>query len=151
MISSDEKSREEARNYVLKKPMIRPTTTIFAPIALFFGVIVVGIVVGFVIAETVNRRIAYEQVSTPAIVIGVIALLFLCTVKLLLVLCIQCYQHYAPEPLRRSCLCKPTCSEYAIIVIKRYCLIKALVLIYIRLFRTCTGNTYKIDFPYKLD
>lgn len=145
MILSDEKSQIEARDYVLKKPMIRPTTTIFAPISLFFGVIIVGIVVGLVIAETVEWSIAYER----AIVIGVVVFLLLCTVKTFLVLCIRCYQHYAPESLRRSCLCKPTCSEYAIIVIKRYCLIKALVLIYIRLFRTCTGKIYKIDFPYK--
>ena len=145
MILSDEKSQAEARDYVLKKPIIRPTTTIFAPIALFFSAVVVGIVVGLVIAETVEWSIAYER----AIVIGVVVFLLLCTAKPLLILCIRCYQHYAPEPLRRSCLCKPTCSEYAIIVIKRYCLIKALVLIYIRLFRTCTGKIYKIDFPYK--
>ena len=149
MISSDEKSQAEARDYVLKKPIIRPATTIFAPIALFLSAVVVGIMAGLVIAETLDQHIVYEKASTPAIVIGIVLLLLLCTAKPLLVLCIRCYQHYAPEPLRRSCLCKPTCSEYAIIVIKRYCLIKALVLIYIRLFRTCTGRIYKIDFPYK--
>lgn len=151
MISSDEQSRAEARDYVLNKPMIRPTTTIFAPIALLLCVIAVGIAVGLVIAETIDRHIANGEISTLCVVIGAIVFFLLCTVKPLLVLCIRCYQHYAPEVLRRSCLCKPTCSEYAIIVIKRYFLIKALYLIYIRLNRTCTGKIYKIDFPYKRD
>lgn len=148
MISSDEQSRAEARDYVLNTPMVRPTTTVFAPIALILCVVAVGIAVGFVIAEIIGRHAVYGEISTLGVVIGVVVFLILCTVKPLLVLCIRCYQHYAPEILRRSCLCKPTCSEYAIIVIKRYCLVKALFLIYVRLFRTCTGKDYKIDFPY---
>ncbi len=147
MIRSDEKSQAEARDYVLNQPLNRPTTTIYAPIFFTLSVIISGIVTGFVVANIADRYFAEAKINTLTIIISISALLLLCAIKHILILCIRCYQHYAPESLRRSCLCKPTCSEYAIIVIKKYCLIKALWLIYIRLFKTCTGKTYKIDFP----
>ncbi len=61
--------------------------------------------------------------------------------------CVRLYQHYASEDLRRRCLFKPTCSEYAILAIKKYGLIIGLIKIYIRLFYKCSGNIYRIDYP----
>lgn len=61
--------------------------------------------------------------------------------------CIRLYQHYAPEDIRRRCLFKPTCSEYAILAIKKYGLIIGLIKTYIRLFKKCRGNIYRIDYP----
>ena len=60
---------------------------------------------------------------------------------------IKLYQHYADEDVRRRCVCKPTCSEYAIIVLKKYGVLIGLYKIYIRLFKTCFGTVYKIDEP----
>ena len=60
---------------------------------------------------------------------------------------VECYQHYAGEERRRRCLCIPSCSEYAIIVLKKHCLIKALMMIRKRLYKTCRGDEYKIDRP----
>lgn len=60
---------------------------------------------------------------------------------------IKLYQHYADEEIRRRCVCKPTCSEYAIIVLKKYGVLIGTYMIYIRLFKTCFGTIYKIDEP----
>ena len=60
---------------------------------------------------------------------------------------VECYQHYASEERRRKCLCKPSCSEYAILCFKKYCLFRALAKIRARLFKTCRGDEYKIDIP----
>lgn len=147
MIRLDEKSQARAREYVLNKPLTRPSTTIRAPIALVLTVIATGTMMGFVIANIVDKHLASCRANTLEIIVGITAFLLLCITKPLLILCIRCYQHYAPENLRRSCLCKPTCSEYAIIVLKKYCLLKAIMLIRIRLIKTCTGKMYKIDFP----
>ena len=147
MIRTDEKSQAESRDYVLNKPLTRPSTTIISPIFLILGVITSGIILGLVACVVIERYVDSCVISEFWTVMGVTAFLFLCAIKPILILCIRCYQHYAPESVRRSCLCKPTCSEYAILVIKKYCLIKSLVLIYIRLFKTCTGKIYKIDFP----
>lgn len=61
--------------------------------------------------------------------------------------CVRLYQHYAPEHIRRRCMCQPTCSEYAILAVKKYGVIIGLYKTYIRLFRTCGGTVYKIDYP----
>lgn len=60
---------------------------------------------------------------------------------------VECYQHYSKEETRRRCLCVPSCSEYAILCFKKYTFIYALTRIYKRLFITCKGEDYKIDWP----
>lgn len=60
---------------------------------------------------------------------------------------IKLYQHYAPEHIRRRCLFKPTCSEYAILAVQKYGVIKGLYKAYIRLFKKCRGTVYGIDYP----
>lgn len=63
---------------------------------------------------------------------------------------VYCYQHYASEKTRRRCLCVPSCSEYAIICLKRiFPLPAALLKIQIRLYKTCQGDDYKLDFPIR--
>ena len=62
---------------------------------------------------------------------------------------VECYQHYAKEETRRRCLCIPSCSEYAILCLKKYELIFALFKIRKRLYKTCKGDIYVLDFPYK--
>lgn len=60
---------------------------------------------------------------------------------------VECYQHYAKAETRRRCLCVPSCSEYAILCLKKYELIYALSKIRKRLFVTCKGYDYIIDNP----
>ena len=36
---------------------------------------------------------------------------------------IECYQHYAADEVRRNCRCLPSCSEYSILVLKKYMVI----------------------------
>ena len=60
---------------------------------------------------------------------------------------VECYQHYATEEKRRRCKCVPSCSEYAILCLKKYELIYALIKIRKRLFVTCKGFDFIIDDP----
>ena len=69
--------------------------------------------------------------------------------KFCLVLTVKCYQHYAAKEVRRRCLCVPSCSEYAIISLRTYPFMVALVKIRKRLYKTCKGEMYKLDFPCK--
>lgn len=149
MIQTDEKSQAESRDYVLNRPLLKPSTTLAVPILVALGIVMLGVVSGIIISNVFEHYVVALGIHKFWVITGVAALTLCCGLKLILILCIRCYQHYAPECVRRSCLCKPTCSEYAIIVIKKYCLVKALVLIYIRLFKTCTGKIYKIDYPNK--
>jgi putative component of membrane protein insertase Oxa1/YidC/SpoIIIJ protein YidD len=61
---------------------------------------------------------------------------------------IKLYQHYAPEEIRRRCLFMPTCSEYAIMAIRKYGGIIGLCKSYYRLMYLCRGNIYKIHYPW---
>ena len=59
---------------------------------------------------------------------------------------VKCYQHYASDEMRSTCHCVPSCSEYSILVLKKYPLIIAFCKIYKRLNKTCNGD-YKEDYP----
>jgi putative membrane protein insertion efficiency factor len=59
---------------------------------------------------------------------------------------VRLYQHYSPERLRRRCLFKPTCSEYALLAIEKYGLFKGMKKSFDRLKR-CHGEDYRIDYP----
>lgn len=71
----------------------------------------------------------------------------ICCGRMAVIGCIKLYQHYAPEEVRRRCLFKPTCSEYAILAIKKYGLIRGGYKAYVRLFHKCWGDVYSIDYP----
>lgn len=66
--------------------------------------------------------------------------------KYLLKFLVRCYQRYASEKTRRRCICKPSCSEYALLVLDKYFLFVAIYKIYYRLVYTCKGK-YKVDQP----
>ncbi len=67
--------------------------------------------------------------------------------KIVTIKFVECYQHYASEERRRKCKCVPSCSEYAILCLKKYELFYALLKIRKRLFVTCKGFDYIIDEP----
>lgn len=64
--------------------------------------------------------------------------------KKLLICLVHMYKKYAPEEIRRSCLCYPTCSDYAVQAVEKYGSFIGLKKTFERLCR-CTGKTYKVD------
>lgn len=90
--------------------------------------------------------------ATVKLIVFVALLLFTFEtyVRFCLLQTVRCYQHYAKEETRRRCMCVPSCSEYAIICLKKiFPLTLALIKIRIRLYKTCKGGEYKLDFPFK--
>ncbi len=70
--------------------------------------------------------------------------------RLCFIILVKYYQKTAREETRRRCLCIPSCSEYALISLKKlFPIIFALLKIRKRLYATCDGKEYKIDFPTK--
>ena len=67
-----------------------------------------------------------------------------------IILIVKYYQCVAKEETRRTCKCIPSCSEYALISLKRiFPLVRCLLKIRKRLYITCNGEEYKVDFPTK--
>jgi putative component of membrane protein insertase Oxa1/YidC/SpoIIIJ protein YidD len=75
------------------------------------------------------------------------AIAFAVRLRKLLVIAVELYQRYAPEEIRRRCTLMPTCSEYAILALRKYGVIVGLYRIYVRLTRTCKGGEYRMDYP----
>lgn len=147
--------------YVLERPLIRPNTSykkatlcilLFflansgATILLYYLIRWLGI--SSFLPQVIDRF--YSEHHTAFIILltllqfcigGIIAL------KPALIGAILLYQRYAPERIRRKCLFKPTCSEYAILAIEKYGVIRGVYKSYIRLFKKCCGRVYRIDEP----
>lgn len=136
-----EKTEEEIiKDYVLLRPLNRPKTNIFHLLTL----LVCYVTVCFFL----SKYVIYITETKKQIFVFFITyfLGLLCVGKIILIVFIKCYQRYAPETIRRKCRCMPTCSEYAIEVLKKHSLFVAVYKILNRVFYTC-GGKYKIDKP----
>ena len=106
----------------------------------------------FMICASVLAPILLAKKPITAIVLSVTANLILIETyfRFCLIILVKYYQNTAKEETRRRCLCIPSCSEYAIISLKKvFPLAIALLKIHKRLYKTCDGQDYKIDFPIR--
>lgn len=153
-----EKEQEEARNYVLFKEMVRPPTSLITILGWFciilicaFGITTLFYLFCFFELEKITSLIKMQIMQksikffTCVFIISFLFVLFIFRNAFAIGL-IHLYQHYSPEEKRRSCLFKPTCSEYAIIAINKYGIHRALPKIIDRCKR-CHGSIYRIDYP----
>ena len=144
---------EEVRKYVKERPLYRPKTSksiLF--IYLFTWLIASSFSVFFIwllCYDSFSLQIwSWEFMGLTIIVSALLCIGCYYLTKRLLIIVVECYQHYASEETRRSCMCMPTCSEYAILVLKLYSLPLAIYMIYVRLTKTCKDR-YLIDYPGK--
>lgn len=140
-----EEEQELVRKYVMERPLYRPPVTYGKALAIVLAVTVclaVAAVAEFFLLSSLGHSLSVLRYG--AVCLSVAAVLFL---RWLAVLCIRLYQHYAPEEVRRRCLLKPTCSEYAVIVIKKYGFVIGSIKTWMRLVCKCRGNVYYIDEP----
>lgn len=147
-MNNDFPSAEEqdlVRKYVLERPLYRPSITYLKAIALIISVMSISIIIAIVIKNVLFALGFF--LSQNVFYLCFFGLEFLFLLKPMAILAIRLYQHYAPEEVRRRCLLKPTCSEYAIIVIKKYGAIIGTIKIWRRLKYKCRGNVYYIDEP----
>ena len=137
------KEQKEIEEYQQHRVLVVPKTT-YKHVILWF---VLGVIVdlGFCIFTYLFINLSP---TIKLIIILVFLLLFSeLYLRFLGIKIVECYQHYSKEETRRRCLCVPSCSEYAILCFKKYIFVYAIIKIYKRLFKTCKGEDYKIDWP----
>lgn len=148
-------------DYVLSRPLTRPNTSIFRAVRyviLFLLSVAVLSSACYAIPsifgafsylpEPVREWMAQNPVWHKVLYSLIWYLVStLCVARKACIGMIRLYQRYASEFTRRQCLCKPTCSEYSIMCLQKYCLIKALIKIRRRLFKTCGSSGYLEDWP----
>jgi len=147
--------------YVLERPLVRPNTSCkkAALCILLFLLANCGVTIllyymlrwlglSSFLPQVIGRFFA-EHHTASIILLAVIQFTIggLIALKPAIIGAIRLYQHYAPERIRRKCLFKPTCSEYTILAIEKYGVVRGLRKSYIRLFKKCRGNIYRIDEP----
>ncbi len=125
----------------LKRPNIKKwqVATLFAilPFLLFFTVFF-----GVKLSDNIFAELAY---SLAGVFIVTEIYLRICFISL-----VRYYQRKAKETTRRRCKCIPSCSDYSILTLKTvFPIAFAIFKIKKRLFHTCDGSAYKIDFPTK--
>jgi putative component of membrane protein insertase Oxa1/YidC/SpoIIIJ protein YidD len=144
-----EEEQSEAWDYVCRRILPRPDMHIKK--ALACSSLFLAITLGFALMLCLFLKLTLFMPPPFFLYVFVFAASFftglaLCSKKLIIGL-IKLYQHYAPERIRRKCIFKPTCSEYMILAIKKYGLIKGLYKGFYRLFVKCRGYYYSIDYP----
>jgi putative component of membrane protein insertase Oxa1/YidC/SpoIIIJ protein YidD len=154
-----EEEQKEAERYVLEKEMIRPKTNILTVIKYYFVFLtstlgVTVLIYAFLrfcfpgIALAIQKKVEGKPVLTCLIIFGFCHIAgILIAFKSIVIGFVHLYQHYSPEEVRRNCLFKPTCSEYLILAIEKYGLIKGINLFLKNRLTKCNGNIYRIDYP----
>ena len=138
-IRTDEASIAMVEEYT-KREIYRPKTKWWVPALILLCMIAVPFGVGFLLLHIFP---SFEPLFCYLITYILLDLILL---RLFLIKSIRCYQHYAPEELRRFCKCMPSCSEYSIAVLKKYPLFIAIFKVIYRMFVTCDSQM-KIDMP----
>ena len=138
-VKTDSESIELVDKYI-QRELVRPKTKRGVPIFIGILIIILPFITGFAVLKV------FPGISVPWCYVICYFVIDIVLIRLLLIKIIECYQHYAKEELRRFCMCMPSCSEYAIAVLKKYPLVISIFKIIFRLTVTCDGEK-KIDLP----
>jgi len=136
-----EAEQNEAWEYVCKRELERPDINIIKMIiysVLFICTVAICTFLTFLLLRNIHVGFLF-----PGYTILGLALFS----KKIIIGLVRLYQHYAPERIRRKCIFKPTCSEYMILALEKYGLIKGLYKGIYRMFFRCKGFYYSIDYP----
>ena len=156
-----QEEQDEVVWYVLKRPLVRPNTSYLKMVICIAIFVIVNAAITILlhylfgmlgISSYLPASISAYRFDHPneffiILLIMQFAIGGVIALKPAVIGAIRLYQRYAPERIRRRCLLKPTCSEYAILAIKKYGLIIGLKKTYKRLNITCRGTIYHIDYP----
>lgn len=134
--------QKELEQIVLSRKLIKPKTNSIHIVLLFVLLVFICFFFHFVLHFISLKIYLYIIVSISFYIV-----LFETYMRFYLIQIVKCYQHYAKEETRRRCLCIPSCSEFAILTIKKYPLLKSLLKIRKRLLKTCKGEMFLKDYP----
>ena len=121
----------------LKRPKIK-----WVNVILFVGISSLIFIALVIILNKLN----ISDKSSVFIALMLVLVYLLVTLKRITVFAVKMYQRFAPESIRNKCRFEPSCSEYMLMSIEKYGLIKGLKKGICRLKR-CNVNHGGYDFP----
>lgn len=164
MIKTTFPSEEEQRIaewYVLKRDIVRPNfdfrafakRIIYLALGLILSLLSLCALLNMNSIQPYLPNIFRElKCYSPAlfnlvILLSISEIWFVISLRFLAIDLIKLYQHYADVSYRRKCKFKPTCSEYAILAIKKYGFLVGSIMTYERVAKRCKGSFYRVDYP----
>lgn len=135
---SDEQDPRSS-NYVriLKRPQIS-----------WFRIILYFLIPAIVITALIIalKHFSVSTTMTVILAITVFTVYIILTLKRAIICAVKIYQRYAPDSVRNKCRFEPSCSEYMILAIEKYGLLKGVKKGINRLKR-CNVNDGGFDYP----
>ena len=141
---SNQTEEDVVRDYCCNHKLITPQTNIMSIVFLILLlelISIIAVLAAYYVLNWFDISLSFKSLHL------VLSLIVFCICfKKICISVVEVYQHYASEEIRRRCSLMPSCSEYALLALKKYNVFKALYKTYIRLTKRCKGN-YKIDYP----
>ena len=135
---SDEQDPRSS-NYVriLKRPQIS-----------WFRIILYFLIPAIVITALIIalKHFSVSTTMTVILALTVFTVYIILTLKRAIICAVKIYQRYAPDSVRNKCRFEPSCSEYMILAIEKYGLLKGVKKGINRLKR-CNVNDGGFDYP----
>ncbi len=146
----DDKNDPRSYEYRMNRPLYRPDIHIgraifkmFFPILLIVFCLLIAHTKGWLqqLGEAIGFHVHPLLLGT---IITVVYVGF--RMRSIVIWFIRLYQHYAPDDVRRMCHFVPSCSEYMILAVEKYGVIRGVIKGWNRLSR-CHGDAGGIDEP----
>lgn len=111
-------------NNPLNRPKIKYKKFIFSILGFFIILISIYIFSHLYLSEKIDN---YNWIYTFIIILCIEAIYVAFLAKKAVIWCVKVYQHYAPDHVRLRCVFEPSCSEYMILAVEKYGVIKGVI------------------------
>lgn len=125
----------------LKRPEIHYKKFVVALVGFIISVIIVGGISSYLLQES-GKPVLY----TVFICLGASTVYMRIIAKRAIIWLVHFYQNKAPDEVRLQCVFEPSCSEYMILAVEKYGVIRG-VFKGINRLRRCHGPNCGIDYP----
>ena len=131
--------------FICQRKLERPSNKKYHVVILFSAALLL-----IVCAIVFSLLLPISEIYKILVSVTLLLVVFELYIRFCLIQTVKCYQRYAKAETRKRCMCVPSCSEYAILCLGRvFPLMIALIKIRKRLYKTCKGEDYKLDFPFE--
>ena len=137
--------QRKLEQFICKRKLERPSNKKYHVVILFSAALLL-----IVCAIVFSLLLPISEIYKILVSVTLLLVVFELYIRFCLIQTVKCYQRYAKAETRKRCMCVPSCSEYAILCLGRvFPLMIALIKIRKRLYKTCKGEDYKLDFPFE--
>lgn len=130
---------------IKKRILERPTINYYAAIIFIAVHLISAVLLTYIVEFVLKEAKIVLNIKTILLYCMIVALEFCITMRYTLVWLVKIYQRYARAEIRLRCCMTPSCSEYAIIALKKYGVIRGIIKTIKRLKRCHPPG--KIDYP----